>query len=386
MKTYNVSVLFVEDDHQIRETIEKILDRRIEQLYMAKNGVDGLELFKAYNPQIVITDIQMPQKNGLEMLKEIKEINTKTKSVIMTAFTEPEYFIQAIELGVDGFIIKPIHLERLFATISKCEEMINTEQKLIKYEQNILENNKLLNELNITKDRFFSIIAHDLKGPFSSLIGFSELLLNDYKNLSAEEIHDYHKMIYTTANNSHNLLENLLEWSRSQTGKITFNPTKINISQIVQNVADLLISSANEKNIVFLNEISPSVFAFADDNMVKTILRNLLNNAIKFTSKYGIIKLTSQQLQNKSIQTDTPNISMIEVSVKDSGIGISTDNLNKLFKIDQKISTKGTNNEKGTGLGLIICKEFIDKNGGQITIESYEGKGTTLKFTLPEAL
>jgi len=225
--------------------------------------------------------------------------------------------------------------------------------------------------LNSTKDRFFSIIAHDLRNPFHTVKGFSEILLNDLEKLEPEKIKKYIQFIFNSSTNGSNLLENLLQWSRSQTGSIPFNPAKLNLFELTEEIIKLLEANAHKKNIKIEQLIEPEIVVFADQNMLMTVFRNLISNAIKFTGENGKITLQSH-IQDQQI----------EVSITDSGIGIPCEIIPKLFRIDTNITTKGTSNETGTGLGLILCKEFIEKHKGKIWVESNQNEGSSFKFTL----
>jgi PAS domain S-box-containing protein len=232
-----------------------------------------------------------------------------------------------------------------------------------------------LKELNATKDRLFSIIAHDLKTPFNALLSISELLKLNHDNFNKDQLERYFDMINANAKQSFELLENLLIWSRSQTDNIKFSPKSENILQLINSVKQLLDPVAETKKISFdIHETSNPIYAFCDYRMIETVLRNLISNAIKFTPNSG----------NVSVYYEDHNNGFITVKVQDSGVGIEFSNLDKLFRIDNNFSTKGTNNEKGTGLGLILCKEFVEKNGGEISVSSEVGKGTTFTFTLPK--
>jgi signal transduction histidine kinase len=229
-----------------------------------------------------------------------------------------------------------------------------------------------LQELNATKDKFFSIIGHDLKGPLNSLTSFSSLLINHTDSLSKEEIKMLAKDLDKSLKNLFSLLENLLEWSRSQTGNIEFKPEVFDLTALMTENQTLLKTQAQNKNIVIENQYTDKLNVHAHRHSVNTVVRNLISNAIKFTPKDGKITLNLQRLEKD-----------IKVSIADTGVGMSEEVMKKLFRIDTKHSTKGTADEKGTGLGLILCKEFIEKNGGRIWVESTEGKGSVFYFTLP---
>ncbi|WP_159453626.1 tetratricopeptide repeat-containing sensor histidine kinase [Ohtaekwangia koreensis] len=232
--------------------------------------------------------------------------------------------------------------------------------------------NIALQDLNATKDKFFSIISHDLKGPLNSLTSFSGLLINHTDSLSKDEIKMLAKDLDKSLKNLFALLENLLEWSRSQTGKIEFKPEAFDVTALLEENTELLKAQAHNKNIVLENTYISEQLVFAHKHSINTVVRNLISNAIKFTPVGGMIKVDLQ-----------PKADSVTVTIADNGVGMSKEVMNKLFRIDTKHTTKGTAEEKGTGLGLILCKEFVEKNGGKIWVESEEGKGSVFCFTVP---
>jgi PAS domain S-box-containing protein len=231
-----------------------------------------------------------------------------------------------------------------------------------------------LKDLNASKDKFFSIVAHDLKNPFQGLLGFSDFLHSDYDNLSEKEKKEYIGYIRATSKNAYNLLDNLLQWSRLQTGRIEVLPVKLNLYKELNSVVDLLASNAIRKKISLLNYVETKIYITADSNMLNSILQNLISNALKFTRQSGEVRVESELSDGYVI-----------VKIIDNGVGINESSMNKLFKIDQHISGIGTMNETGTGLGLLLCKEMIELNGGNISVESETGKGSKFSFTLPLA-
>ncbi len=250
------------------------------------------------------------------------------------------------------------------------EELVKTRTSKLK------ESEKKLKALNATKDKFFSIIAHDLRNPFSTLISFSDLLVKRYEYLDKATIMTYLQNILKTSQKGFRLLENLLEWSKSQTGKINRQPQGINLRNIVNENIDLFSSVANDKNIKLINNIASGINAYADSNMITTVFRNIISNSLKFTDTGGTVKI-SAEINN------TKTSPYIKINVTDNGIGIEEENISRLFKIDENYSTPGTAHEKGSGLGLILCKEFIERNGGNIWVESEKNRGSNFIFTLP---
>jgi len=231
---------------------------------------------------------------------------------------------------------------------------------------------KQLRELNATKDKLFSIIAHDLRSPFNSILGFSELLIENVKDFKVAESEMFLGLIYSSAKNTLILLDNLLNWAKTQTGKIIIQPEKIILSSIIQETIEISNSAAKIKNIAIKYNQSDEVEVYADKDMLKTVLRNLISNAIKFTKSGGDVNVFVISKHNK-----------VEISISDNGVGINDETRKKLFDASINLTSWGTANEKGSGLGLVLCKEFVEKLGGNIWVESEEGKGSDFKFTLP---
>ena len=245
-----------------------------------------------------------------------------------------------------------------------------TERK--RTEQLLKEKESQLKELISTKDKLFSIIAHDLRSPFNAILGFSELLMEDTKDFEAAESKTYLNFINSSAKSTLILLDNLLNWSKAQTGQIIFEPKKTNLSVIIKEIIDMSNSFSKLKNISLNFIQTENNEVYADLNMLKTILRNLISNAVKYTYPNGEINISSARNQKNTL-----------IMVSDNGVGMSEVTRNKLFKVDTNIATRGTQNEKGSGLGLILCKEFVEKHGGEIWVESEVGKGSTFVFSLP---
>jgi len=241
-------------------------------------------------------------------------------------------------------------------------------------EVSLRESEAKLKELNATKDKFFSIIAHDLMNPLNNILGFIEVILSDFEDLDKKDLLKYMKIVDTSSRQAYALLDNLLLWARSHTGTIDFRPETLNLQNSIQNVFDLLKISADTKEVTFTSRIPENFMVKADKNMLDTILRNLLTNALKFSFRKGKIIVSAEKKSD-----------LIEVSVQDNGLGITHEDLGNIFRIDNKTSTLGTEKEKGSGLGLLLCREFVEKNGGRIWAESEFGSGSVFRFTLPVA-
>jgi signal transduction histidine kinase len=245
-----------------------------------------------------------------------------------------------------------------------------TERKKVEIE--VKEKNEKLQKLNSEKDKFFSIIAHDLKSPFNSILGFSDILVERIREKNYSGIDKYAKIIQLSSNKAMDLLTNLMEWSQSQTGRMEFNPEYFELVELIKDTELLLTGVLEQKSISILESFPSIALVFADKKMISTVLRNLISNAIKFTYPEGKIIISVEQKQSEFL-----------VSVSDTGVGITKANIEKLFRINENYSTTGTQNEQGTGLGLILCKEFLVKHGGKIWVDSEVDKGSTFYFTIP---
>lgn len=241
-------------------------------------------------------------------------------------------------------------------------------------EEEIKFKNEQLEIANAEKNKFFSIIAHDLRSPFQGLLGMTDILATQYNEFSQDEIKELSTSLHHSVVNLYKLLENLLEWARLQRGSMEYNPEELFLSDIYTTSLDSIKQRALQKEIRIVKDIDVDIKVFADEKMINSVFRNLLSNAIKFTNRGGVIIVNA-------IEKDEM---MIEISVADTGVGISSEVLSKLFKLDEKVGTKGTENEPSTGLGLLLCKEFVERHGGTIRVGSEEGQGSTFSFTLPK--
>ncbi len=262
------------------------------------------------------------------------------------------------------------NLEHLVS--ERTEELEQTNEVLVKEISQRKAAETKLKELNATKDKFFSIVAHDLKNPFNTILTLSEMLKTNIAEIDKKEIAEYISNIYKSSKAGFDLLNNLLNWARTQTGRIKVNPLVFDIRDTILMVKDLTENQAKEKNLTIANNITEPTLVYADPNMIATILRNLISNAIKYSPEHTTIQIKATEKNSKRF-----------ISISDEGVGISEENQKHLFQIDKGYSTKGTNNETGTGLGLIICQEFINMNKGSISIKSEEQKGSTFTFSLP---
>ena len=242
----------------------------------------------------------------------------------------------------------------------------------VKITKEIQDRNEQLTKLNAEKDKFFSIIAHDLKSPFTGLLGLTELMVDCSDSFTKEEFIEYSNSINQASQKLYKLLENLLEWAQVQRGTITFTPMNLDLAKIVSHSIDTIYQRAIQKQVTIINEITTSQQVFTDEKMTETVLRNLLSNAVKFTKSGGKIFVKAETIDDNTIR----------VSVEDTGVGIPQKDIERLFKIEEKVSSQGTEGESSTGLGLLLCKEFVEMHGGKIWVESENGKGSKFSFTI----
>ncbi|MGM0376420.1 MAG: sensor histidine kinase [Bacteroidota bacterium] len=307
---------------------------------------------------------------GFMTIGDYSSVNT---SIFVQVYRKQEELLIIGGMDVNQLMVQNETLHHL------NQEINNLQRRLIK-EKNNLENtldklnkaNEEQKELIATKDKLFSIIAHDLKNPFGALMGISELLVSNVDKYPPERVKEFVQNIHETSSHTYALLENLLEWSRLQTGKLSPRPQKIRPSSVIQEVISLTQENAHSKKIELQTEILTDDHVYADPNMLQTIIRNLVTNALKFTYEGGKVTVGTSD-----------NGDHLRFRVADTGFGIESKHLEELFNVDCKLSKTGTAEEKGTGLGLLLCKEFVEANQGEIWVESELSKGSTFQFTIP---
>jgi signal transduction histidine kinase len=352
-------LLLVDDSPTNLQILGTILEGPYKTVF-ARDGRQALDIIRYRQPNLILLDIMMPEMNGFEVCERLQASpDTRDIPIIfLTAKTETENMVKGLRLGAVDYITKPFQEEELLARVSTHLSLRQAKQQL--------------QELNATKDRFFSIMAHDLRTPFTGLLGLTEVIINNIELYDAEKLKQMLSLQLDAVKNVFVLLENLLTWSRLQRNVIDFAPYTLNIFDVVERNIKLLLPAADQKDITLDNRLNNSLLVYVDLNMIDTVFRNLLSNAVKFTNPGGTVTVSAAQRDSD-----------IEVRVTDTGIGIDAEGQTNLFRIDAQYRRPGTANERGTGLGLILCKEFIERHGGTIRLESEENVGTTFFFTLP---
>jgi two-component system, sensor histidine kinase and response regulator len=365
----NTSILIVDDNNKNLQLLGSILNQKEYKIAVATNGFNALKLASKIKPDLILLDVMMPEMDGFETcskLKSDKEL-AHIPVIFLTAKTSTEDIVKGFTVGGIDYLTKPFNKEELLIRV-KTQLELKVSREIIEEQKNKLE------LLNATKDKLFSVISHDLRSPLSNIKMILQLLARKGPGTSFEEFREYLDMLRKATDETYSLLENLLSWSKSQRGALQIQAQKIKLSDLVNQAISLMLELAEEKKIDMDNKVHPEILVFADLNMISTVIRNLVSNAIKFTPENGAVIIDAKDKE-----------AFVEVCIADTGIGMSEENLKKIFREEEYFSTFGTNNEKGSGLGLNLCKEFVIQNKGEIFVESEEGKGSTFSFTLPKA-
>jgi len=377
MKDGKVLILIVDDNRKNLKLLGQVLREQGYNITLAQDGEKALAAVNVKKPDLILLDVMMPGMNGFKVCKRLKK-DDETKDIpviFLTAKNDKKDVIDGLKLGAVDYITKPFDTDELLSRVSTHLEL-KISRDIIATQKTELQNiNTELAEANAAKDKFFYIIAHDLGDLFNGLLSFCDILTNKSAQLSDAEKEGFLEIIQKSSQQGFTLLRNLFEWSGVQTGEIEFKPESLNLKSLIDANIEMgrFRQEAESKNILLSSDISDSIFVFADSNMLDTIIKNLVSNAIKFTPENGKITISARKRDN-----------LVRIAVADTGIGISPENIDKLFHIDVSHRVIGTSAEKGAGLGLILCKELVEKNGGQIWLESKEWKGTTAYVTLPE--
>lgn len=355
-------ILIVDDTPSNLQVLAGILEENEYDVGFAINGTQALDSLENTLPDLVLLDIMMPDIDGIEVCRRIKS-NPRTKDIpiiFLSAKSKKEDIVIGFEEGGADYVTKPFSAAELIARV-------NTQIGLKRATEE-------LRILNANKDKFFSIIAHDLKGPFQGLLGLTEMLQDNFDRLEQEQKLTIIDDIHTSAFKFYAMLDNLLMWARVQMGRAKADKITFRLRELISEIFEIMKHNANNKKISLINNIDENVVVFGDRNLTNRILHNLISNSIKFNTENGIITCSANLVG-----------SIYEISVSDNGIGIKPEALAKIFKIGENISTQGTSGEVGTGLGLILCSELAELNGGKIFVESKLGEGSKFTFTMAKS-
>ena len=367
MTNKDFKILIVDDIPKNIQILGGILMAENYDIYIAKDGKSALTQVDKVDFDLILLDIMMPEMDGYEVCEIIKQNPAKREIpiIFLTAKTDEESIVKAFEMDAVDYVTKPFNVAELLARVKTHLKLRYSQKKLIS------KNHELQQAID-TKNKFFSIISHDLRSPLSALVDLSGLMQDYLDDYNSDELRATLNLIHESSEGSLNLLENLLVWARAQTGSLNFEPYIIEVKPLLISMQKFYSHVSQKKDISIDCECDDNIYAFADEKMVRTIIRNLINNAIKFT------KIDGKILLNANLKNDE-----IHISIRDNGVGIDKDRISLLFREDVQSSTKGTEQESGTGLGLILVDTFVKINGGKIVVKSEENKGTIFSFTLP---
>lgn len=362
------TILIVDDNPTNIGMLADYLESHGFNILVARDGKSGINKAAYARPDLILLDVMMSGLDGFDTCRLLKEQESTQHIpvIFMTALNEVEHKVHGFAVGAVDYVTKPLQQEEVLARVT-------THLRIQALTAELRDTNRELQQLNANKDKFLSIMAHDLRGSFVPLLGSAELLARRIDRLSQEKVVDMSFSILSSAQRVLDLLNNLLQWGRLQMGHIEVQTRQLDLAFLLRQNVNLLIPHAEAKQITLTATDNLTTVVFADEHMLHFVLRNLLTNAIKFTSEGGQVSIHAEQLGTDEVA----------VTVADTGVGMSQDTLHKLFQINQHQSTVGTRNETGTGLGLILCEEMVRRNNGRIWIESEEGKGTRVTFTLP---
>ncbi|HQQ01729.1 MAG TPA: hybrid sensor histidine kinase/response regulator [Bacteroidales bacterium] len=361
-------VLIVDDNENNLVYLQNILQRADISCKTTTQGKECLNLCMNDPPSLILLDVMMPEMNGYEVCKRLKEseITRDIPVIFISALISKEDILKGFEMGGVDYITKPFHKEEVLARV-KAHLTIVTQQKKLEL------TNRELKEALAVRDRLFSIISHDLIGPILNIENALKLLMEE--RLSDEERFDFLQESLNAASSTLDLLKNLLSWAKNQIEGIDYNPHNVDVSIIIGDILNLFQRMQKEKKIDIINHIQESLICFADENMLHLIFRNLISNALKYSYEGGKIEILHHNERDSMV-----------FEIMDKGKGIATEEVEKILDPIQFYSTPGTAYEKGHGLGLRLCKEFIEIHGGELKIISEPGKGSIFRFSIPQNL
>ena len=364
--------LLVVDDVQTNVLLLKaLLSKEGYGILVANNGQEALEVIRNENPDLILLDVMMPGMDGFEVAERLKseEYRCEIPIIFLTALDDTQSIVNGFKLGAGDFISKPFRKEELMVRIKH-------QLSLVAARRIIEEKNEELRKTIAGRDKMYSVIAHDLRSPMASMkMLLNTIMMSVEKDKIDPDIFDMLEMSNKTSEEVFSLLDNLLKWTKSQLGKLTVIPQKLDISGLADGVVEVTNSVAEVKHIKLIRTDHESFFVYVDIEMIKSILRNLISNAVKFSNPDSEIKVGIKAEDGKVI-----------VSVTDSGKGIKKEDQHKLLKDSTHFTTYGTNSEEGSGLGLLLCRDFARKNGGELWFESEENLGSVFSFSLPQLI
>ncbi len=392
-------ILCVDDEDMVLRSLQRELNATLGKKYIietATGGEDALELFQELQHEgheipVVISDHIMPGMKGADVLQRIHDMAPGTMTIMLTGQADMKAVIRAVNsANLYRYIAKPWERADLALTVKEAirryvqEKKLHKQNAILKNVKGVLEQKVKertaqleaqqweLQRSNASKDKFFSILARDLRNPFAGLLELTNSIVKNIGEFSQDEVKQHVETLRDSAGTVHTLIENLLAWAQLQQGTLPYNPSSLILRDLVEEIKLGLAPDITQKRLIIRNQLEKDVVAHADRQMLRMVLHNLISNAMKYSYPGGSVTVTGQMNGQEAILT-----------IADRGIGIEADDLPKLFRLDARFSKEGTDGEKGTGLGLILCQALIEKNNGALKLESEIGRGTTVAVNIP---
>jgi len=355
------SILIIDDNPMNLMLASKVLEMNNYDTTTAESGPEGIELIEEKIPSLILLDVNMPEMDGYEVCRKIKEVEKwkEIPIIFLTAQIHTENLVEGFEAGGVDYITKPYKSEELLVRVKNHLELADSRRIIL--------------EMNRSRDKIYSIIAHDVRSPLSGILMTLDTVDQGYLDPNSEDFKEIIHQLKIRTKDTITLLTSLLNWTRNQDMNVVLLPKETNINNLIVSSIQLLGEVANNKNISLINELSETVNSWCDEVSINTVFRNLISNAIKFTPTDGSITIKGKELE-----------SHIEISITDNGVGMPEDAIQKIFGENQHFTSSGTNNEQGTGLGLMLVKDFLKKNNGSIKVQSKLNEGTVFTVILPK--
>jgi two-component system sensor histidine kinase/response regulator len=384
------NILIVDDDPANLGVFFEYLEEAGFEVSVARSGEGAIRQLAHFKPNLILLDVMMPGIDGFETCRRLKkdEITKDIPVIFITSLSDPVDKVKGFLAGGADYIIKPFHHEEALVritahlTIQKLEQQVKEQQAVLTEKQVFIEQQKALladkdqelKKYDACKQKLFAFISHDLQNPLNKLLGFTRVIIENLREYSQEEIEANIRRLQTAAEQLSASHENLVIWAALQRETLRYNPESLDLQEVAVYHVLLFTPAAEEKKITLTSSIHEALLAHADYKMISIVMQNLVSNALKFTNSNGSVTIAARTIEDA-----------IEVAVSDTGVGISKEDLPVLFEIETKPRKQATGHKERNGLGLILCKELVEKNGGTIWCESEKNKGATFKFTLPKA-
>ncbi len=361
------SVLVVDDNKENLKVVSNFLKEMGYQIALSLSAKDALKILHDNEIDLILLDIMMPEVDGYTLCRELKasEELKEIPVIFLTAKTETSDLVEGFQAGGVDYITKPFQKEELIVRVRNHIELAYSRKRIVEQAEQIIRINK-------TKDRLYSVIAHDIKSPFANITMLLSTVAEGYLEPGSEEYNEILQSINTSTKETYALLENLLQWTRSQTGDLECVPERFSLHDMIGRITRFLRPNAVNKSIELNDHLEDDLHIMADKNMIQSVLQNLTANAIKFTPQGGSIRIEAGSQDDR-----------VWVKITDTGVGMNKETMQKLFVQGQSFTTQGTNSEKGSGLGLLLVKDFVKRNKGELLVDSEPGKGTSFTVLLP---